>query len=369
MVDKKDWSEQEILLLKDNRPNMTLTELGKVFAKHGFNRSKTALERKAARLGVFYTPIDKFTKIEGEPIQEERSETWKKIVSIKDIYKEYEHRYRGLLNPKTKLRKILSISDFHIPFDRDDLIKAAVEKHKDADILVLNGDILDLHAVSTWPKERSIVLKKEYDIAMEYLKLFSKMFPHVIIVRGNHEYRLNRYFHSNVSPSISFLVNKEILGRLASGEVYDESGNIIVKHDFSNVHYDSGPEAWFTTIGKTMFVHPQAFSSTEGKTAVNAQTYFMERENVDTIILSHTHQQAWIPTRGKLCIETGCLCVPLDYEKQGKMNYKAQTLGYAVVYQDEEGNCDYNKTHVVYLGVQYPIKKTFDDLLDEEEKC
>ncbi|RLF68147.1 MAG: hypothetical protein DRN26_00315 [Thermoplasmata archaeon] len=362
-ANSKEWSEEEIRLLKKLRPKMTLTKVHQAFLEAGFRRSRKALERKACNLGVFYSDPPRKTR---SASVNEYSEAWRKIISLKEEYKEdYEHRKIGLLLKTKPARKILSLSDFHIPFDRDDLIHEAIQTHSNADILVVNGDMLDLYAVSTWPKERSIILRREYEIAMEYLRIFSKIFKHVVVVRGNHEYRLNRYFHSNVSKDVSFMVNKEILGRLVRGEIYDDEGNIIKQLDLKNVHYESGPEAWFAKIGKTMFVHPQSFSRVEAKTAVNAQEYFMERTDIDAVVIGHTHQQAFVPSRNKLCVEQGCLCCPLDYEKQGKLRYKAMTLGYCVVYQDKDGNCDFNATHNVYLGTQYPIKKSFEEIMQE----
>jgi len=361
-----EWSQQEVTLLEQLRPHMTITQVHEEFKSKGYDRSRKAIERKACNLGIFYkdTPTSKPSS------EDDRySVAWKKILDIKQEYKEdFEYRRVGVMDPTKSTRKILCISDFHIPFDRDDLIYSAIKEHKDADILVVNGDMLDLHAVSTWPKERAVILRKEYDIATEYLKVFSKMFPHVVITRGNHEYRLNRYFHSNVSKDVSFLVNKEILGRLAGGEVYDNEGNIVEKLDFSNVHYTPGPEAWFCKIGKTVFVHPMSFSKVDIKTAINAEEFFMEREDIDAIVTAHTHHQGMVPSRNKLCIEQGCLCCPLDYEKQGKIRYKAMVLGYSVIYQDADGNCDFNKTHNIYLGTQYPIKRNFDDTLKGLEK-
>jgi predicted phosphodiesterase len=361
-ISSRDWSPEEVSLLEQLRPHLTITEVFEEFRSKGYDRSRKAIERKACNIRVFYKGKPTDTSI--ITTDDEYSAAWQKILNLKQEYKEdYDYRRVGLMDPKKSNRKILCISDFHIPFDRDDLIYSIIKEHHDADILVVNGDMLDLHAVSTWPKERAVILRKEYDIAMEYLKVFSQTFPHVVITRGNHEYRLNRYFHSNVSKDVSFMINKEVLGRLAGGEIYDEDGNIIEKLEFKNVHYESGPEAWFCKIGKTMFVHPLAFSKIETKTAVTAQEYFMEREDLDCIVCAHTHHQGIAPSRNKLCIEQGCLCCPLDYEKQGKLRYKAMVLGYTVVYQDKDGNCDFNKTHNVYLGTQYPIKKSFDETM------
>ncbi|MCW4026588.1 MAG: metallophosphoesterase [Candidatus Bathyarchaeota archaeon] len=362
----KDWTEQEKELLIELRPRHTIAEIAQTFKRKGLKRSRKAIERKAANLGLSYKGKTKEAEVETKN-EKEYLEAWGKITEITKEYKdELREGTRGVIAPEKKRRKILTISDFHIPFDRDDLVHEAVENHSDADVLVVNGDMLDLHAVSTWPKDKSIALRKEYEKGIEYMKIFSKQFPHVILTRGNHEFRLNRYFHSNVNPVVSFLVNKEILGRLAAGEIYDEDGNIKEKHDFSNVTYDSGPEAWFFQVGKTIFAHPQTFSRVEGRTSVQAWEYFMEREDIDSVVIAHTHQQSKIVTRGKLCIEQGCMCVPLDYSKQGKLRYKPQSCGYAVIYQDEDGNTDFNESRCVFRGVQYPIKKSFDELTTQE---
>lgn len=355
----QSWTDEEKALLRELRPTHNLTQLHKEFKAKKFNRSRKAIERKCANMGVFYNGVPK----KQEEDLSKYDKTWKAIRKLKEVYKEdsVETRSRGILAGK-KRRKILSLSDFHIPFERDDLILQAVEEHKDADILVLNGDILDVYAVSTWPKEKSIALKKEYDIALEYMKIFAKTFPKVVITRGNHEFRLNRYFNSNVTPAISFLVNKEILGHLSEGKVYDDDGNVIETLDFSNVIYLPGNEAWFFKVGKTMFVHPQAFSIVPGKTSVMAWEYFMDREDIDSICCAHTHQQSWLTKKGKLCMEQGCLAVPLDYSKQGKLTYGPQTLGYAVLYQDEHGNTDFNMSRTIFLGIQYPHKPSFEDL-------
>jgi len=355
----QSWTDEEKTLLIELRPTHNLTQLHKEFKARQFKRSRKAIERKCANMGLFYNGVP---KKEVDDL-DKYDKTWKSIRELKEVYKgdDVETRLRGIPASK-KRRKILSLSDFHIPFERDDLIMKAVEDHKDADILVLNGDILDVYAVSTWPKDKSIALKKEYDIALEYMKIFTKMFPKVIVTRGNHEFRLNRYFNSNVTPAISFLVNKEILGHLCEGKIYDNDGNVVEQLDFSNVIYLPGNEAWFFQVGKAMFVHPQAFSITPGKTSTMAWEYFMDRTDIDCVCCGHTHQVSWLTKKGKLCIEQGCLAVPLDYSKQGKLRYGPQALGYAVLYQDEHGNTDFNMSQVVFLGIQYPHKPSFEDL-------
>ena len=362
-----EWSKKERDLLEKLRPQHTITEVFAAFKEKGFTRSRKGIERKATNMGIFYKGRPNPTV----PVPNEYSAAWKEITEIKAPYTdEYRKRSQGIVASGKKLRKILCLSDFHIPFDLEDLVHDAVKKHKDADVLVINGDLLDLYAISTWPKEKAIVLRKEYDIAMEYMKIFSKTFPRVILTQGNHEFRLNRYFHSNVSPSISFLVNKEILGRIANGEVYDTDGNIVKTLNFENVRYDGGPEAWFFQIGRTMFLHPKSFSSVSGKTSVQAWNYFKDREDIDSVVVAHTHHLSKVIAPGdRLCIEQGCLCAPMDYSKQGKLSYTPQSQGYAVIYQDEEGNTDFNKSNFVSIEGVHPKKKpTFEDIFEGFDK-
>ena len=352
------WNDEELELLETYYGTMSNDELKIQFQLQGYLRSANAIRKKARKLGLSFD----FTRqqIGEKECTSEQAEAWQKILDLKKDYMEdFSYSTVGLIPSNKIARKILCISDFHIPFDREDLIMEIINQHQDADILVVNGDIMDLHAVSTWPKERDIVLKKEYDIAMEYMKVFSKKFPQVVVTRGNHEVRLSRYFNSCISGSVSFLVNKDILSRLCSGEVYNHNGEIIKTYDFDNIHYEGGLEGWFVKIGKTIFAHPKEFSKVEAKTVMLGNIYFMEREDIDCIVIGHTHNQAFVPSRNKLCIESGCLCCPMDYEKQGTFKYHAMTLGYTVLYQDKEGNCDFNRSRNVYLGTQYPITKNF----------
>ncbi len=355
------WNNEELDLLKTWYGTVSNDELENTFLLEGYIRSANAIRKKANKIGLSF----EFTKTQ-EQEQEctpEQKEAWLKILGLKNEYMEdFTYSVIGIIPSSKIARKILCISDFHIPFDREDLIMEIISQHQDADILVINGDIMDLHAVSTWPKERDVVLKKEYDIAMEYMKVFSKKFPQVVVTRGNHEVRLSRYFNSCISNSVSFLVNKDILNRLCSGEVYNNNGEIIQIYDFSNVYYKGGLEGWFEKIGKTIFAHPKEFSKVEAKTVMLGNAYFMEREDIDCIVIGHTHNQAFVPSRKKLCIESGCLCCPMDYEKQGTFKYHAMTLGYTIIYQDYEGNCDFNRSRNVYLGTQYPITKNFLDI-------
>ncbi len=254
-------------------------------------------------------------------------------------------------NPKGANYKVLSISDTHIPFYHNGVIKDAIKKHGDADVLVLNGDILELHSVSRWPKSKAVALKHEYQMAMAWLRKMSDLFPKVVLTKGNHEERLQSYFQANVDPGVSFMTDPDILHRLANGYDFDEFGELRKMHDLDNVHYTKGGLSWFARIGKCIFAHPSGGSAIPMRTSVNTANYFLGREyDFDALVVGHTHKMGTVIWNNKLLIEQGCACVPLEYEATSKMKYRPQAFGYAVVYMDREGNVDFDKSGPVYYG-------------------
>lgn len=371
------WTQEEIELVKKYRPECTLPELQEILKSKGFIRSQIAIKRKAHKLGIFYAgpgitdmllgeiTIGEYRKerlainrkkIDDQSIKE-FSKIWDKIQDIKHEYVDPNIINSSVgFTERTNLKKYVCISDLHIPFEIDELVRHVVElHHADAEALIVNGDFLDLHAVSTWPKEKAIPLKKEYDTGLEYLKYFSKKFKNVYLTRGNHEFRLNRHFHCNLCPEVSFLVNKEILKRMVNGEIYDLYGDVVDRIDLPNVHFAGGQEAWFIKIGKTVFVHPLKYKSGAMETAIAAQEYFADRDSdIDCVVVGHTHKFGKVVYNGTLCIEDGCLTSPMEYTKQGTLNFKSQILGYSVIYQDEQGNCDFTLSRPIFLGIQKP---------------
>lgn len=355
------WSEEETeIALKLMQEDRIAREISDELKKRGFNRSRSAVRHH----------LEKFqNEAEEENFEDNSSE--ESVGINKDYFQETLEKIRALRDKLVKITsdkfvrvgrpvnpnvKILTLSDFHIPFENPDIIKHALENHLDADILVLNGDILDHYMVSKWPQKKAILLKWEYQLAIEWLKLFSNTFKKVIITLGNHEYRLQSYFHSNIDPAIHFLTSPDILKRLSDGYDFNEEGILVKTHNFDNIHYEHGMLNWYTTIGKCIFAHPRAFSSVPMKTIVNAANSFLDRENYQCLVLGHTHRIGSIIWRNKLLIEQGCCCVPLDYEADGKLKFGPQSFGYAIVYINKQGDVDFNKTQYIYYGTGTAVK-------------
>jgi hypothetical protein len=64
----------------------------------------------------------------------------------------------------------------------------------------------------------------------------------------------------------------------------------------------------------------------------------------------NTHKMGSIVFKGKLIIEQGCACIPMDYEADSKMQYGQQSFGYAVIYMNAKGEVDFDKSRPVYYG-------------------
>lgn len=258
---------------------------------------------------------------------------------------------KSIGNPKNANFKVLSLSDLHLPFYNEELLNEAINKHSDADVLVLNGDLLELYSVSRWPKSKSIILRHEYQMAVDLLVDLAKIFPKIVLVKGNHEERLQSYFQSNVDPMVSFMTDPDILHRLSEGYAFNDDGELEKMYDFDNVHYNKGNFSWFAQVGRCIFAHPSGGSSVPMKTATKTAEYFLGREaNFDALVIGHTHKIGSIVWNNKLLIEQGCSCVPLEYESTSKMAYRPQAFGYAVVYMDSDGNVDFDKSGAVYHG-------------------
>lgn len=97
-----------------------------------------------------------------------------------------------------KCKRVLLLSDCHIPYHSIDAITLALDygKEKKVDTIVLNGDILDFYQLSRFEKDpRKRSLAYELDACKSFLKTLRELFPLAMIIYkcGNHEVRLQKY--------------------------------------------------------------------------------------------------------------------------------------------------------------------------------
>ncbi len=345
------YIEEEDQVLASNRSFHTIPELQVLLQNAGFDRTIKSIEHRCSRLGLKYV---------GSADDEEDKDVWS---LVEERAQESHELTRGDGKPVGRIqgrpkRKIVCMADFHIPFQRDELLEQVIAAHKGADFLVLAGDILDLYCVSVFSKERRIPLLKEYAIALEWIGVLSRNFEKVILIEGNHERRLHRHFTKNVAQESVPFVAQPVLERLAGGEIYREDGMLVDRRPFRNVFYDRRSPAQ-ALVGKTLFVHPDAYlgpTATGGalRTVGKADKHYRGKLDYDSVVCAHTHHVGKAICDGVLLMETGCLCGLLDYQRADiKFRFGTQENGYAVIYQDSQGNTDFNLSTPVYLGSQW----------------
>jgi predicted phosphodiesterase len=98
---------------------------------------------------------------------------------------------------------VLVMSDIHVPYHDERALEAAIEHgiKRKADIIVLNGDIIDCAALSRHEKspEQRMGLTGEIERTRELMALLRSTFPDAQIIynEGNHEQRLPRYISAH----------------------------------------------------------------------------------------------------------------------------------------------------------------------------
>lgn len=115
----------------------------------------------------------------------------------KDLPKGESERIHPYTLPKAS-KKILIISDLHIPYHNDDAVFAALEYglEQQVDTIIINGDLIDFATISRHEKDmRKRSVKYEMDCTRVFLKGLRAMFPKALIVwsYGNHDLRYDKY--------------------------------------------------------------------------------------------------------------------------------------------------------------------------------
>lgn len=284
-----------------------------------------------------------------------------KIKRVRNLCNGYRQKLDGLgvslPSPVGRSRiKIVSISDLHVPFCREDLLKEIIREHSGADYCVVNGDLFDSYLISTFPKNKEIPFAIEYVAVFEIVRLLSQHFKQVILVDGNHD--KNRYQREmgKVNPTLRFMVKTSPLKGIADGIMISRTGKEINRLEFPNVIYTGDQkdenQSWWTRIGQCLFVHRTAgFAKNPMANAVHANKWFIDRgTQFQAIVNGHSHHLGKAIHKGKIVIDQGCLCYPMEYESSGKMTMAPVDLGYAIVEMDRKGNVDPEATRPIYLG-------------------
>ena len=253
-------------------------------------------------------------------------------------------------------KRILCLSDFHVPFN---LPVSAFQNYASmTDILVLNGDIEDCQSISKFNKRYRVNFADEMVATREFLiQLIRLIKPkEVYITKGNHEVRLGRFLSESINDDLfqlmpdtplDLIINDGFKNRDRYMETETWYAPLVEVFKNIPIHYDNN---WWCKVGKTIFCHPMAYSSSIMKTADKAADFFVTIDrDFDTIVMAHTHKMGAYVTGNIHLYEQGCCC------DTNKLNYNDGRLvnpaknGQIYICQDIDGHLLPNRTRLVEL--------------------
>lgn len=251
---------------------------------------------------------------------------------------------------------ILSLSDLHIPFQLDFGI---LDRHKGADVLQLNGDIIDCQALSKFPKTYRVSPMEEIIQGRQYLiDLIEFLKPSKVVCNyGNHDKRFVQYFSKKLDTDILELMPNTSLElifndgfrhydkRNGTKSWYEPLRNVFDEIEICFI------DNWWCQIGKTIFAHPMAYSSGILATADRAKQYFQDTAETpfDCICMAHTHKIGDSMIGRIRLLEQGAFA---DVKQMNYMDGKLtppQKAGYAVIVQDNTGSIIHEKSRVIMV--------------------
>ena len=180
----------------------------------------------------------------------------------------------------------------------------------------------------------------------------------VVCNYGNHDKRFANYFAKNIDSDIL-----ELLPDTSLELIFVDGFKHYDKRSKSKIWYEplihifddidiKYVDDWKSKIGKTWFVHPLAYRQGMLATADKAKDYLQDtdKDGFDCVCMAHTHMIG-DSKRGYIrLMEQGA------FAHVDKMNYmdgkltKPQKQGFAIIYQDKDGNLIYDKSKVISLN-------------------
>jgi predicted phosphodiesterase len=291
---------------------------------------------------------------------------WQEIVDVLGIEVHPDHLLKtayGLLEYDNYIKnngvttRILSISDTHVPF------QLPIETYKDyrgqVDILQLNGDIVDMQAISKFPKSYRVSVMEEIIQGRQYIiDLIEYINPKkVVVTYGNHDIRFQNYLSKNLDSDLLELMPQTVLDLIFIDGFnhYDKRSKTKTNYEplqkvFKDIEINY-TENWFCQIGETIFCHPSAFSTGILKTAEKAMYFFRNEGYIfKSLVMAHTHRVGEYTIGNTTIYEQGACC------DTKKMNYSdgkltnSQKEGFIFICQDDNGNVIKDKTKLVVLN-------------------
>lgn len=279
--------------------------------------------------------------------------TYRKFYAAFNEGRKYEQKknFNGVCN------RILSLSDFHVPFQLP--IETFSEYVEKVDVLQINGDVLDCQSLSKFSKVYRISQMEEIIGGRQYLiDLIEFINPkEVVITFGNHDLRLQNYLSKNLDTDLLELMPQTALELIFVDGFnhYDKRSKSKIWYEplnkvFSKVKVDYTSN-WFCQIGETIFCHPLAFNSGILKTSERAMQWFRNEGYIFTsLVMAHTHRIGEYIIGNTTTYEQGCCCdVKSNSYIDGRL-VNSQKEGFLYICQDKDGKIIKDKTKQIVLN-------------------
>ena len=227
-------------------------------------------------------------------------------------------------NLPASIREILLLSDIHMPYHAEDALRAAIMKGEadGVDCVILNGDSLDFHWLSTFDKDPTKPkMREELEQGRWLMKALRKTFPNAQIYFkiGNHEARLEKWLRHKAPEWIGTdEFELKMLLNFAEHKIHLIESNTIIK------------------AGNLFILHGHEY---KGAGSVNpARNLYLKAKS--SAICGHFHRKSEFLTKdiGEVvhgAWTTGCLC-ELNPEYMPKGNDWVH--GFARISLKEGGN-------------------------------
>jgi predicted phosphodiesterase len=191
------------------------------------------------------------------------------------------------------------LSDIHFPYQSNEALTIALDKCKKDKVthLLLNGDLIDCHEISTFDKDpNKRHFYEEIKVVNSFFETLKKKFPGVKIIfkEGNHEERFLRYMRRKAPELLGFeIMNFPHLLKLKEKGIDFVASKRIIR------------------AGKLNIIHGHEFGQQIFSPVNPARGFFLKAKT--NVIGGHHHQASShsandLTRHSLIAVSTGCLC-------------------------------------------------------------
>lgn len=315
------WSDEPKIIAKvifwKYIKKLSITDIVIELEKTGFNTTGNSVEHALRNWGL-PTQFKEFAHIASYDEMFSRVNT---ILGINKITIKPPKKH------KSNITNHLVVSDFHIPYHRDDMITHIIDQFgingkTPVDSLIVSADFFDCYSFSKYLKRKIVSSITEFNTGISIAQILCENFPMVYFSKGNHEERVFKLFANavGIENTIGF-VNYDWIKHICTLfpnaiEVTNKIGT-----DTTGEH----ETCHYYILGKDCAVCHFEFSGATGSIMKAAQKveqwsyawrkYAPELDNCKLYLQAHVHKVGKTTIHGgeKTIGETGCFCKIQDY--------------------------------------------------------